>query len=440
MVTARRLVGPEGRRVLAGLSDQALVAVTSAGTGLLATWMLPTAQAAGTVLYALLILFFVQGIGRAFVGDVMLTFVARFTDPAQRRRQFENAHATTVALALVAMVVLTAIWLLGPDDVNDLIWGIPILPAVLLQDLARYTYQTRRQQPKALLIDVCWVGTQALGILVAVLAGWRTGAALLLSWGVGAAVGATVFYARTRLNPLRGRPLHWLRDTRHLLGWFTATGVLGQVTTLLVGSLVKGVLDKVAFAGFRLVQTLVLQPAQSLVMALNGLLVPRASQLAGVADRAGLRRQTRGVLAANCIIGLIIIAVAALFARPVLDWYKGGQYAFVASIAVPIAIQAWLYLMQVPFTVAVRGMHRGRFLFVQYAIFSVASVTGLLTGAQLGGLTGAVWGLVTGAATGLVVQAIMYLRAVRSLPSDPQPAGVPAPAASAQNQPSTAAH
>ncbi len=413
---AGKLTGPEGRRVLAGLTDQAIVALTSAGTGLLATWMLPTKHAAAVVLYALLVLFFVQGIGRAFVGDVMLTFVARFRDPQERKQQFENAHATAAGLAMVAMVVLLGIWLFGPRArVGDLIWGILYLPAILLQDLARYTYQTLRQQSRALVIDLCWIGTQSLGVCLAVAFGWRTGAALLVSWGTGAAVGATVFYARTRINPLHGRPLNWLRDTRHLLGWFTATGVLAQTTTLLIGTLVQGLLDAASFAGLRLAQLLVLQPAQSLVMALNGLLVPRASQIVGANNAAGLRRQTRTVLVVNCVVGLVIVTVAATLARPVLDWYKGGDYAYVTPIAVPIAIQAWLYLMQVPFTVAVRGMHRGRYLFVQYLMFSVAALTGLMIGAHQGGLLGAVWGLVSGAAVGLVVQATMYLRAYHAL-------------------------
>ncbi|GAA5196292.1 hypothetical protein GCM10023322_64880 [Rugosimonospora acidiphila] len=403
------------KRTVAGLADQVLVAVTSACTGLLATAVLaPTA--AGLTLYAMLVLYFVQGVGRACVGDVMLTYVARFEDPAERRRQFQNAHASIAVLSIGAMVVLLGIWLFGPKhSVADLVWGIPFVPSVLLQDLSRYTYQTQGQQAKALVIDICWVVAQVVSVVIALVIGLRSGGALLAAWGIGATAGAVVFYSRTRINPLRGRPLRWLRDTRHLMGWFTATGVLGQIHTLLVGSLVKGFLTVDAFAGFRLVQTLVLQPSQSLAMALNGLLVPRSSRLAGARDTAGLRRQTRLVLGVALGIGVVVVTAAATLGHPVLHWYKHGQYAFVTPIAVPIAIQAWIFIMQVPFTVAVRGMHRGWSLFVQYALYSGTALAGLCIGAQSHGLIGAVWGLISGAGVGLIVQAVMFVLAYRSL-------------------------
>jgi O-antigen/teichoic acid export membrane protein len=403
------------RRTVAGIADQVLVAVTSACTGLLATAVLPP-TAAGLTLYAMLVLYFVQGVGRACVGDVMLTHVARFESPADRRRQFQNAHATIAVLSVVAMLVLLGIWEFGPQSsVGALVWGIPFVPSLLLQDLARYTYQTQGQQAKALVIDACWVLAQVASVVIALAVGLRTGGALLACWGIGATVGAAVFYARTRINPLRGRPLRWVRDTRHLMGWFTATGILGQIHTLLVGSLVKGFLTVDAFAGFRLVQTLVLQPSQSLAMALNGLLVPRSSRLAGARDTAGIRRQTQLVLAVAVGIGVVVVTVAATLGHPVLHWYKHGEYAFVAPIAVPIAIQAWIFIMQVPFTVAIRGMHRGWSLFVQYALYSGTALAGLCVGAQTGGLLGAVWGLVSGAGVGLAVQAVMFVLAYRAL-------------------------
>ena len=112
------------------------------------------------------------------------------------------------------------------------------------------------------------------------------------------------------------------------------------------------------------------------------------------------------------------------------------MYAFVIPIAIPIAIQAWVYLMQVPFTVAIRGMHRGRYLFTQYVVFTATSITGLLVGATNGQLVGAAWGLLGGAGVGMLVQAGMFLAAYRQLartPADPEP--VPAQPAEASPAP-----
>ncbi|GAA4210233.1 hypothetical protein [Actinocatenispora rupis] len=402
-------------RTLAGLADQALVAVTTAGTGLLGTAVLAPREA-GVMLYTIAILVFVQGLGRAFVGDVMLAHVPRYAAGPARRGQFANAHATSGTLAAAAAVVLLLVWALGPRRyVGDLVWGVPFVPSILLQDLARYTYQTEGRQPRALVIDACWVVVQGACLAVLLGTGHAAGGPIVACWGIGATAGAALFYARTRINPLAGRPARWLSDTRRLLGWFTATGVLAQLTTLLIASLVQGILTQAAYSGLRLVQTVVLQPAQSFTMALNGLLVPRASALAGAGDVAGLRRQTRTVLAVNAAIGACIVAVAVPLAHPVLDWYHGGAYAAVAAIALPVSVQAGVYLLQIPFTVAIRGMHRARLLFAQYAIFAVTTLGGLVLGAVQGQLVGAAWGLMAGAGVGTLVQAGMYLAASRAM-------------------------
>lgn len=409
--------GARGRRVVvAGLADQVLVAVTSAGTGLLGAALLSRAEA-GVMMYSLAFLFFIQGVGRAFVGDTMLAHVSRFDDRAVRRRQFANAHATAASLGVLAALVLLGIWFAAmaarSTSVADLVWGVPFVPSILMQDACRYTYQTRRQQPRALVIDSCWVLVQAGAVALLVVTGHATGGALIAAWGLGATAGAAVFYLRTRINPFGGRPLAWLRDTRHLLGWFTAIGIIGQVTTLSVGTLVTGILTKTAYSGLRVVQNLVLQPAQSFVMALNGLVVPRASRLARDGDRAGLSRLTRNLVLTTGGLGLVGLAIAVPLAHPVLSWFRGGDYADIAVLAVPVGIQAVIYLLQVPFTMALRGMHRARMLFAQYLVFSVTQLTGLVLGAWRFGLVGAGWGLMTGAAVGLVVQASLYLVAIR---------------------------
>ena len=402
-------------RTVAGLADQALVALTTAGTGLLGTVVLPVGEA-GLMLYAVAVLVFVQGLGRAFVGDVLLAHAPRFTDPAARRGQIDNAHATSAVLGLLGVVVLLGGWLLGPRHyVGDLVWCAPFVPSILLQDLARYTYQSRGRQSSALVIDACWVAVQGGCVAALLLTGHVGGGPLIACWGIGATAGALVFYARTRTNPLAGRPARWLRDTRRLLGWFTGTGVLAQLTTLLIASLVQGILSATAYSGLRLVQIVVLQPAQSFTMALNGLLVPRASALAGAHDAAGLRRQTRTVLAVNASIGACILAVAVPLAHPVLSVYRSGAYLAVAGIALPSALQACLYLLQIPFTVAMRGMHRARLLFAQYAVYSAATLGGLVLGAVFGQLPGAAWGLMSGAAIGTIVQAAFYRAAHRRL-------------------------
>jgi O-antigen/teichoic acid export membrane protein len=91
---------------------------------------------------------------------------------------------------------------------------------------------------------------------------------------------------------------------------------------------------------------------------------------------------------------------------------RTDKFADVAPLALPISVQAGLYLVQLPFASALRAMHRPRLLFAQYTIFSVVGLTGLGVGAAMGQLTGAVWGLVFGTFVGLVAMYRCFVRAL----------------------------
>ena len=156
-----------------------------------------------------------------------------------------------------------------------------------------------------------------------------------------------------------------------------------------------------------------------------GLLVPRASRLAGRGDTAGLRRQTLRVAAA--FVGLAALAVAAMVPLAHLLIRLVPRLAHIGPLILPISVQSGIYLVQIPFAAAIRGMQRGRLLFIQYAIFAATSLTGLVIGAATGGLPGAAWGLVTGSATGFVGFVALYAWAVAKVRSDVP--GVPPDAA-----------
>ena len=100
----------------------------------------------------------------------------------------------------------------------------------------------------------------------------------------------------------------------------------------------------------------------------------------------------------------------------------------IGPLILPISVQAGIYLIQVPFAAAIRGMQRGRLLFLQYALFTATSLTGLVVGAAAGKLTGAAWGLTTGAGVGFVVFVALYAWAVarvRSADGPDAPDAVP---------------
>ena len=202
-------------------------------------------------------------------------------------------------------------------------------------------------------------------------------------------------------------------ETKRLAGWFTATAVVGQIHTQAINFLVSGRLSPGDVAVLRSGTTAFLQPVQNFQTAMMGLLVPRSSRLAGGRNRGGLHRQTVRVAAAFIGLAALMVAVVVPLAHLILPHLH--SYAAITPLALPISIQAGIYLVQIPFAAAVRGMQRGPLLFVQYVIFAAASLTGLLVGASGGHLLRAVWGLVVGSATGLLVMVVMYAVAVRGL-------------------------
>jgi O-antigen/teichoic acid export membrane protein len=381
---------------------------------------------AGLLVLSLGVGYFAQYLNRAFVGDVLIAMASRY-EGERRDRLVRNGLTTALIAGLIGCVIFVAIWLLRPRggnaDLRDLIWIAPFLPAIMLHDTGRCINLADRKPEKALAMDLVWTGTQAVLVTAMILLDAETPGGLLAAWGLGAVAGSAFFLVRAKQSPLVGRPREWLAETRHLSGWFTATAVIGQLQLQAVNFLVGIRLNKAQVSGLRFVQAIEMQPVQNFITAVQGLLVPRASRKAadaaqlpgaeGAAAAASLRRQTRQLALAFAGLGVVFVLVA----WPVVAYALSHTQKWhdVASLALPISLQGAVYLTQVPFTAAIRAMHRARLLFAQYVAFSAVSLSGLVIGATAGRLTGAVWGLFIGSATGLVVMIGLYVYAVRSV-------------------------
>ena len=409
------------RWVTTGLADQVVIATANAANTLLALILLPRATA-GFVILTLNLTYFVLITGRAFVGDVLLAKVARVGGEARLGLIRDGlAAALTVGLTGAAMFVALWMFLRHPHaniSLADLIWLAPFLPSLLVHDAGRYSYLARREQDQALLIDLAWVGSQILAVLALFVLGLQHHPGLLLAtWGFGATVGAVTFMVRSRLLPWRGDPRRWITETRGLSAWFTATAIVGQVQIQAVGFLVSRQLGPAQVSGLRGAQTVLLQPVQNLSIAVTALLVPRSSRLAAKGGSSELRRQTLLVAAAFAGLAVLLLAILVPLASGLVTHI--AKFRDIAPLALPVGIQAGIYLVQVPFTAAMRGMHLARALFIQYVVFTVASLTGLVYGAATGGLPRAAWGLTIGAAVGFVIMVVWCLWSIgRVTPSE----------------------
>lgn len=444
----RRLQGLRGasRFVGAGLLDQVVIAAANSANTLLGGILLPKEQF-GALALALAVGYFAMYLNRAVVGDVMLALASRY-DGEPRIRLARNGLATALCSGLLATVVFVVLWASWPNsgeiDLHDLIWLAPFMVPIMLHDTARCDYLADRRPDKALGIDLVWAGTQAIMVVLMIVTHSSSAGGLLAVWGLGATAGCTVYLIRERRLPWRGSPPAWLSETRHLSSWFTITAIVAQVQVLAISFVVAGRLSRIDLGNLRFVQTVQLSPIQNLITAITSLLVPRVSRNAAAAAKPGpegaeaaqtLRRQTRTLALAFAVLGALMVVIV----WPVVSFGLRYTHKFqdAAPLALPIALQGAVYLLQVPFTAAMRGMHRARMLFVQYVVFAVVSIGGLTLGADWGGLHGAAWGLLTGSTAGLICMVILYISALKWIgppsgsqapapsPATPKPSGAP---------------
>lgn len=399
------------RFVGTGLLDQFVIATANASNTLLAGIVLGDFHL-GAMVLALGVGYFAMYLNRAFVGDVLVALVSRH-EGETRDRLVRNGVASAATAGLITSVLFVAVWSVWPStekvDLSQLVWLAPFMIQIMLHDTGRCDYLSQRRPERALAIDLVWLCVQSVVVVSMIVTGTATPGGMLAAWGAGATAGAIVYLVRERRLPWQGNPREWLAETRHLSGWFTAAAIIGQAQVLSVGFLVAHRLSVVEVGRLRFVQAVQLAPVQNLVTAVQGMVVPRLSRYAvsaalpgveGWAAAAALRRQTLRLAAAFAVLGVLLVAVM----WPVVSYALTvtGKFASVAPIALPISLQGAVYLLQVPFTAALRGMHRAKLLFVQYLGFAVVQLSGLVVGADAGGLLGAVWGLFIGSAAGLV--------------------------------------
>ena len=218
--------------------------------------------------------------------------------------------------------------------------------------------------------------------------------------------------------PWRGDPRRWPARTRRLAGWFTATAVVGQVHTLAVTFLIGVGLSKSAIALFRFVQVVVLQPVQNFNQAVTSLLVPRFSK-AAVMAKEQVNVQLRRVMTLLAGLAVTLVVLGGLLAQVIFPLVP--RYADAAPLAWPVLLQSAIYMLQAPVLAALRGMHRGPLQFLQYVVFAVASVAGLVAGALTGELLLAAWGLAAGTGVGFVAALVLYRHALRREPAASPP-------------------
>jgi len=410
--------GLSSRRWVLAISDQIVSASSNAANLIVAAFLLSDVDAAGQMMLAVTIVYFAVNFIRSFVGDVLLVVMPRSATDHDRQELVRNATTTASAIVLVAIPAMLLLQLTAPAQLNlrYLAWGALVLPAIALQDVGRYVAFSTNSPAKALQIDIIWVAVQAMLVGLLTITGRVTAATLILAWGAGALIGAIVWLAAHRLNPLRGSPMSWLSVSKGLSGWFSATSVIGQIQVQILAMGISGVGGPSAFAQFRLAQVAILAPAQNAGMAAMSVLTPRSSRLSERCDVDAIRTQTRQSIIAISLVAVPALALLCVLARPLLRAYL-PSYLPAAALAIPMAIYAYLYVIQAPYNSAFRGMLSGERVFGYGLASSLFAVGGFSIGIWFGGVVGACWGLASALALSTLLAHLIHRRSVVRLGS-----------------------
>lgn len=407
-----------------GLADQAVSSGTNFLTSLLTARLLAPAEY-GQVVIAMTVGVLALAAGRASVGSVLLA-VEPVAERGAGRRLVADALSVSLLIGVGAAVLGLAIGFL-PVPAAAAITAVAVwIPGVVVQDALRYAAFRDSAPGRALLLDVVWALAQGCAVVVLLGAGQVGVTTLIGAWGVGALVSALVglWLARPTLALAGAR--RWLRRTRAMRGWYAGQEVLSQMHVQVVIWTTGAMLGTSDVGGLRAVQTLVMMPASSALVAMQSLIVPAMARRAANGDLAGLRRSTVRLtwLFGGCaaLLGL----VACLTRQPFVEGVFTSRFAAYTPLMFPVALTAVGFGLTTPVSAACRALQDGRAVFALQASFTVVVVPACILGAVVGGIGGSAWGMPLAGAAQTAACAWAFRRRLVTPPLAPAARALPA--------------
>jgi O-antigen/teichoic acid export membrane protein len=297
-----------GRRSALSVVDQVLSSASNFLVVLLVARGAHSAATFGAFTVAFTVLTFVMTMGRSVLG-VPLGTDLHLLDQVETRIFIGRSVACALALGTsVSLVLLVADGLLSDLD-HDLRAGIVVLavaaPVVTAQDVGRYVAVAARRPAIALRSDAAWLVIIGSALAIELATTWHpTIVAVLLTWGVGAAV-ALGLLLPVLARPLFSRLYNWLRhDERR--GHLFLDSLLAAGAPLLIALSVTAFASAAVLGSLRGASTL-LSPLNIAITAVGLALVPDAARR----DEQGARR-LMGLASGLLIAGTLVWALLLL--------------------------------------------------------------------------------------------------------------------------------
>jgi len=383
-----------------GIADQALSSLTNFALGILvARSASPDEFGAFSIVFATFIL--ALGLARALTGEPLLV---RHTEAPESDLRRASASATGTAIAVGAVAglgcVVAGVALWGGLGQALVALGI-FLPWLLLQDAWRYAFLAGGRSQAAFVNDLIWA-VVLLPALVLVSA-TRTVSArdLILIWGGAAALAAAAGIYQAHLIPDPRSSIAWVRGHRDLAPRYVGEYIAASGAYQLSVYGVAAVASLATVAALRAGQ-LLLGPLNIFALAAGVAAVPEFVRIS--------RRRRDAIRGASAVLsgGMVCIAIvwgSALLLLPakIGELALGSQWAGASLVFLPLVLARLGSGAQAGPSTALRALGEAQRSLRLRAVTATLVIGGTIGGAAVGGAPGAAWALAGAECLGAVL-------------------------------------
>lgn len=391
---------PLGRRVLWGLSDQALSSATNFALAIFVA-RYANREAFGSFAIVIATYFVVVGLGQGLATQPLAvrhsaSSAMPFTEAAR------SATGTALLLGIASGIVCVVAGFvlggfLGPQLV---ILGLA-LPGLLLQDAWRFVFVAGRRPGQAALNDAIWALIQCVGFTVIEFHHPQSPLGPLAVWGLAGCVGAVIGALQAGHLPALCRSASWLREHHHLATRFAAESLIirGSVQLALVSiAAIAGLANAGAVRGAQIVFS-------PLNLAFQGALfvaVPegvRALRSSRTAFDVIVRTISVACAAAAITWGLVIVVVPQAIGQQLL----GSTWDTARPLLWLFAVQILAIAITIGPQVGLKAMATASRSLACHCVNAALLLAGCCIGAWAAGAAGAAAGIATATALAAVV-------------------------------------
>ncbi|WP_179775736.1 hypothetical protein [Amycolatopsis endophytica] len=372
-----------------GLGDQAVSSMTNFVVGIY------VARELGVTAFGIFSLAWVTygvmlNVSRGLATDPLMV---RFSgvDAAAWRPAVARSSSTALAVGAAAGLVSVLSGIVAGGSVGPAFIALGvILPALLLQDSWRFAFFASGEGRKAFVNDLLWGVAMIPAMVLADLHG--SVVAFLLAWGGAAAVAALYGYRQTGLRPGVAGVRRWLHDQRDLGPRYLVENVSNSG-----GSQIRmyglGAIAGVAAVGTVRGGELLLGPFLAVLMGLAFVAVPEAARVV----RRNVRRLTTFclVLGGSQALGALLWggALLVLLNDRLGEWVLGDVWHTAQAMIIPATLSVFNASLIGGAASGLRALGAAKRSMRCQLIASALYVVGGLSGAAIGGAVGSGWGV-----------------------------------------------